>query len=76
MNRPYTREEKATVVSKGEARLGREHFIGHGIQELHLEDCGVIGCMKCFNIKLDRLVESSEAALRPALVTQEIEWQG
>jgi hypothetical protein len=28
--RPYTTAEKAAIVAKGEARLGEQHFFGHG----------------------------------------------
>lgn len=27
--KPYTAEEKARIVARGEARLGKQHFFGH-----------------------------------------------
>ncbi len=31
---PLTREAKAIIVARGEERLGKQHFIGHGIKEI------------------------------------------
>jgi hypothetical protein len=30
VKKPYTAEEKARIVAKGEARLGKQHFFGFG----------------------------------------------
>jgi hypothetical protein len=28
VKKPYTKEQKATIVARGEARIGHHHFIG------------------------------------------------
>jgi hypothetical protein len=72
----YTKEKHNQLVAKGEARLGQQHFIGHGVVEPHKEECGVQGCMICFNAGLDRILAMQQVAVGPVVVVSEVDWQG
>jgi hypothetical protein len=67
---PYTAEEKARLVERGEQRLGKEHFIYPSDVPnvrievvpdlLHQDNCT---CMTCFNKRLDILIAKQEAEI-------------
>jgi hypothetical protein len=72
MKKPYTKEEFAAVVARGEARLGTQHFFSPVVavktvevvqvveQFAHAADCT---CTVCFHVKLDALVAKTQENL-------------
>ena len=80
MKKPYTKEEFAEIVARGEARLeahfGVQLFYSSAIAEvvvpvLHDDDCRCLTV--CFNRKLDELLVKTEQSI---IVDEEITYVG
>lgn len=82
MKKPYTKEQFAEIVARGEARL-EAHFgvqmfysavvapvvVAAEVVQLHGEDCRCIAV--CFNRKLDEILAKTEL---PVVIDEEIHY--